>query len=267
MTAIERDYVLGTHDEEVLRLALQHRVWRRRALAGWLDAGFTAGQTLVDLGAGPGHATVDLAEIAGANGRVVAIDRSARFLDFLKRTAADRALDNVDTFEADLDEDRLPLVTADGAWARWVFAFVKRPNELLGKVRGVLKPGAPLVVHEYFDYRSWRLWPRSEVFEEFVGAVMKTWRAAGGEPDIALDLLRWLPEAGFQLKRQRTIVDVITPSSFIWQWPVSFVDVGVDRLVSIGAFPAARAAELKRSVAQATLMTTPAVLEIIATAI
>jgi ubiquinone/menaquinone biosynthesis C-methylase UbiE len=267
MTAIERDYVLGTHDEEVMRLALQHRVWRRRALDAWIDAGFTAGQTLVDVGAGPGHATIDLAEIAGANGRVVAIDRSARFLDFLKRTAADRALGNILTFEADLDEDRLPLVTADGAWARWVFAFVKQPKELLRKVRDVLKPGAPLVIHEYFDYRSWRLSPRSEVFEDFVGAVMKTWRGAGGEPDIALDLLRWLPEAGFQLQRQRTMVDVITPSNFIWQWPVSFVNVGVDRLVSIGEFPARRAAELKRVVAEAKLMTTPAVLQITATAV
>src|SRR5690349_13834976 len=108
MTAIERDYVLGTHDEEVMRLALQHRVWRRRALDAWIDAGFTSGQTLIDVGAGPGHATIDLAEIAGANGRVVAIDRSARFLDFLKRTAADRALKNISTFEADLDEDRFP---------------------------------------------------------------------------------------------------------------------------------------------------------------
>ena len=32
MTTAERDYVLGTHDDEVMRLGLQHRVWRPRAL-------------------------------------------------------------------------------------------------------------------------------------------------------------------------------------------------------------------------------------------
>ena len=55
----ERDYVLGTHDEESARLLLQHRVWRPRALDAWRRAGFTVGQTLLDLGCGPGHAAVD----------------------------------------------------------------------------------------------------------------------------------------------------------------------------------------------------------------
>src|SRR2546428_12890176 len=82
----ERDYVLGTHDDEVARLGLQHRVWRPRALDAWRRAGFTAGQTLLDLGCGPGHATIDLAEIAGPTGRVIAIDRSKRFLDTLETT-------------------------------------------------------------------------------------------------------------------------------------------------------------------------------------
>src|SRR6266571_4712358 len=31
----ERDYVLGTHDEEISRLGLQHRVWRPVVLECW----------------------------------------------------------------------------------------------------------------------------------------------------------------------------------------------------------------------------------------
>ena len=77
----ERDYVLGTHEEEIERLGLQHRVWRPRALDAWARAGFSRGQTLIDVGCGPGHATLDLAEIVGPSGRVVAVDRSRRFLD------------------------------------------------------------------------------------------------------------------------------------------------------------------------------------------
>ena len=94
--ADEREYVLGTHDEEIARLGLQHRVWRPRALDGWLEAGFTTGQTLVDVGCGPGYATIDLAEIAGPSGRVVAIDRSQRFLDALQANAARRCLPNIE---------------------------------------------------------------------------------------------------------------------------------------------------------------------------
>ncbi|MGH8442569.1 MAG: SAM-dependent methyltransferase, partial [Nevskiaceae bacterium] len=61
MSAAERDYVLGTHDEEIARLGLQHELWRPRMLAGWDRAGFKEGMRIVDVGAGPGYATVDLA--------------------------------------------------------------------------------------------------------------------------------------------------------------------------------------------------------------
>src|SRR6516164_179843 len=51
--ATEKDYVLGTHDEEIERLGLQNRVWLSRAADAWHRAGFDHGQTLLDLGCGP----------------------------------------------------------------------------------------------------------------------------------------------------------------------------------------------------------------------
>src|SRR5206468_8135297 len=116
MTATaERDYVLGTHDDEIARLGLQHRVWRPHALDGWRRAGFTVGQTLLDLGCGPGWASADMAEIVGESGRVVAIDRSRRFLEVVES----RGFPQIETHEVDLDEGELPAIEADGAWARW----------------------------------------------------------------------------------------------------------------------------------------------------
>ena len=35
----EHDYVLGTHDDEIQRLGLQHRVWRSRMLDAWAAVG------------------------------------------------------------------------------------------------------------------------------------------------------------------------------------------------------------------------------------
>jgi ubiquinone/menaquinone biosynthesis C-methylase UbiE len=72
----ERDYVLGTHDEELARLGLQHRVWRPVVLDCWHRAGITVGKRVLDIGAGPGYAAVDLAGIVGPKGEVVAIERS-----------------------------------------------------------------------------------------------------------------------------------------------------------------------------------------------
>ena len=85
MSERERDYVLGTDDPEIARLGLQHAVWRERALAGWRRAGVKRGRTVVDLGCGPGYATLDLAEIVGPTGKVIAVDRSHRFLEALAR--------------------------------------------------------------------------------------------------------------------------------------------------------------------------------------
>src|SRR5213075_3053989 len=120
----ERDYVLGTHDEEVERLGLQHRVWRPRASDAWRRAGFTTGQTILDIGSGPGYASIDLAEIVGPTGRVVALERSTRFIDALESAAKIRGVKNITTYLLDLDIDPFPDESADGAWVRWVFAFL-----------------------------------------------------------------------------------------------------------------------------------------------
>ena len=80
----ERDYVLGTHDEELARLGLQHRIWRPIALDCWHKAGITIGSRVLDVGAGPGYAATDLAEIVGPTGKVVAVERSSNFVRALE---------------------------------------------------------------------------------------------------------------------------------------------------------------------------------------
>jgi hypothetical protein len=158
-------------------------------------------------------------------------------------------------------------IEADAAWARWIFAFVKHPRDLVTRVRSALKPGGVLVLHEYIDYGAWRVSPRSAPHEEFVEIVMKSWRANGGEPDIGLP--RWLAELGFEIRSLLPIVDVIRPSDFTWQWPRSFIDVGVQRLLDLGQLSKTQASTIRAAFAATesspeALMVTPTVLEIIA---
>ena len=112
----DRDYVLGTHDAEIERLGLQHRVWRARALDVWQRAGIGEGQTVIDVGAGPGYAALDLAEIVGATGRVIAVERSRRFLDTLNVTARQRGFTNIATLEADVVDTAFGEQVADATW-------------------------------------------------------------------------------------------------------------------------------------------------------
>lgn len=265
----ERDYVLGTHDEEIERLGLQHRVWRPRVLDAWRRAGFGPEQTLLDVGCGPGWASLDLAEIVGPAGRVLAVDRSRRFLEALESAARARGHAQLETHERDLDHGELPG-PAHGAWCRWVLAFVTRPRDLIARIHRALATGGTLVVHEYFDYSTWRLSPRSRDFEEFVAAVMESWRASGGEPDVGLDLPRWLEAQGFTVCELRTFVDLITPASEMWPWPKAFVGTGLDRLVALGRLAPERAASMRSAFADAekapgTRLVIPGVVEILAT--
>src|SRR5690606_1113623 len=117
------DYLLGTHDLEVQRLGLQHRTWRARMLDAWRQARFGLGQTLLDIGCGPGYATLDMAEVVGPDGRVIAFDQSRRFVSILEEECRRRGIQHVTTRVANLETDPLDVTRADGAWCRWVLTF------------------------------------------------------------------------------------------------------------------------------------------------
>ena len=264
----ERDYVLGTHDAEIERLGLQHRVWRARALDAFDRAGIGRGQTVIDVGAGPGFATQDLAEIVGPCGKVVAVERSARFLDMLTSRMRLLGIGHVEAVEADILDGPLATATADALWCRWVLCFVSDPRAAVRNMLASLRPGGVAVFHEYADYGAWRLAPRDPALERYVDAVMASWRATGGEPDIALDLPSWLIAEGCEVEI-RPILDVAPPSSFAWQWLSSFVDGGSRRLAELGYLEAEEAAAARAAVDtaaddSASRMVTPLVLEIIA---
>lgn len=265
----DRDYVLGTHDEEIERLGLQHRVWRPRMLDAWRRAGLTVGQTVLDVGAGPGYATVDLAEIVGPAGRVVAAERSGRFVEALNARGRRHGLANVEVIEADVVEQSLGESFADMAWCRWLLSFALDPARVVGRIAASLKPGGVAVFHEYLDYGAWRLIPLSEPFGRFVDQVMESWRAAGGEPDIGVRLPGDLTRAGLEVVAMRPLIEAVRPDDFVWQWPASFVDVNLTRLVDLGRVTADDAAAVRRAFAEAsgrteTWMVTPCVLEVIA---
>jgi len=269
MASTERDYVLGTNDSEIERLALQHRVWRPRALDAWQRAKFTVGQTLIDLGCGPGHATVDLAGIVGPGGKVVAIDRSRHFLDFLEARREREGLPQIEVLERDFESDALPALAADGVWVRWVFSFLARRRELVTRLRDALRPGAAFVAHEYLHYRTWRYAPRSPVIEAFVEKVEASWRAGGGEPDVGLELPGLLEENGFEIRSLDTIVHTVHPDHHAWHWAKAFLLTGPRRLVDLGQLSLAECEAIEGAyyaleANPRALLVTPSVIEIVA---
>ena len=265
----DRDYVLGTHDAEIERLALQHRVWRPTVLACWQRAGITEVSRVLDVGAGPGYATLDLAEIVGPDGVVIAVERSARFVSFAESTIRQRGIRHVRFHERDLMTDPIPAEGMDFAWCRWVASFVTSPKTLVEKIAASLRPGGIALFHEYVDYGSFRVIPPKQWHQQFVEKVVASWRASRGEPDIAADLVGHLREAGFRITEAIPHVFSIRPSDLMWRWPSSFVEIHLDRLMELGSADR-EWAEYARNEFRASesdpqsIIVTPMVLEIIA---
>ena len=268
-TSGEREYVLGTHRDEVERLGLQHRLWRERVLEAWDHAGFGEGQTIVDVGSGPGHASFDLSGIVGTSGRVVAADQSARFLTEIEEQSRGRGVSNITSHECDITRNDLPVANADGAWVRWVLCFVPEPREVLERILRCLKPDGALVVHDYFDYTSWRFARETPAHDRFVEAVVESWRADGGNPDVGLEIPRWLREMGCEITWMRTVTELIRPADPLWQWASTFIRTGRHQVVKRGFLSEAESnavvAALKESeAAPESVMVTPGVVQLVA---
>ena len=178
-----------------------------------------------------------------------------------------RGINNIKPHKADLDAGEFPAIAADRVWCRWVLAFVKHPRDVLAKMAAALRPDGVMVVHEYFDYSTWRAIPPCDELEEFVGAVMASWQDNGGEPDIGLWLPGWLRQLGFEPRTVQPMLDIVQRDDAIWSW--AFFDVGRRRLVNLGYLSASRGDYLwqafsKFETTPGTWIITPAVIEIIA---
>jgi SAM-dependent methyltransferase len=267
--ATDRDYVLGTHDAEIARLDVQNAVWRPYAADAWDRAGIHAGARVLDVGAGPGHAASDLAERVGSRGQVVAVERSSRFAAVARDRAISLGRRNVAVRELDLMTGDIGETGFDAAWCRWVACFVASPSVLVRRIHDALRPRGIAVFHEYVDYGSWRVLPEAPAMSAFVVEVMASWRANGGEPDIARTLPKLLGGGGFTMVSAHPLVFALTPRDGMWQWPAGFVRGGTRRLRELGLVTDQWVDRVLGDLDEAeraptTVMITPMVLEILA---
>lgn len=98
------------------------------------------GARVVDLGAGTGLYTLDLARAVGPTGKVYAVEPVPHFRDRVTRRAGEAGLANVDALA------ELPAEPVDLVFLCDVYHHLERPAEVLAAIRRVLRPGGALVV-------------------------------------------------------------------------------------------------------------------------
>lgn len=265
----DSDYVLGTHDAEIGRLRLQHGIWRTLVHDCWQRAGIGVGQRIIDIGCGPGFASIDLARMVGPAGKVYGVERSARFIEYAQALCRAENLNNVPFQLADVMLDDIDAADCDAVWCRWLAIFVPDPGLLVKKMASAVKPGGRLVFHEYVHYETYQSVPPSRPLEEFVQQVMLSWRETGGEPNVARYLPGHLADAGCRVLETRPISFSAQPHDPVWQWPASFIDINLQRLLELGRVDQDWVNAVKADVRALeanpnALLITPMVLEIIA---
>ena len=190
--------------------------------------GSRRGQTILDVGAGPGFATADLADTVGPSGKVIALERSTNFLAALRG----RDLPNVEVRAADVIDEDLGEGIADGAWTRWVLAFLSDPAHVVARHRprasspagsrcstniSTIRRGA--LVPPTADQHRYRDLRRSRA-----GAT------AAASPTPRSNFRASCAAAGLELVSVRPMVEIITADDPMWQWPASFVATNASRL-------------------------------------
>ncbi len=236
-------YVLGTHAEELERLRFQHTLWRPLAEAGWQRAGLRAGERVLDLGAGPGFAALDLAQRVGPEGRVLALERSTVYVAAGRALAAQAGLSQLELRQHDLLRDPLPAEAFDLAWMRWVAMFLPDLEPLLEQLPRALRPGGRLVLHEYMHWDSFGLHPHGAAIHRFGRAVQTGFRAAGGDPDVNRRLPSLLAARGFRIEAMTPLAVAGGPGSMAGQWMERFVRVYGEQLRGQGLWGPADQAE------------------------
>jgi SAM-dependent methyltransferase len=121
------------------------RDWLRQPTLALLDmAGVAPGQSVLDVAAGGGDQTLDLAARVGPTGHVTATDLSPAILGFAAQAAREAGHAHVTTHVADAAALGLPDSAYDAAICRLGLMFLPEPLVGLREIRRTLKHGSRL---------------------------------------------------------------------------------------------------------------------------
>lgn len=200
------EYVLGHSERELDRLAIQARLVEPITRRFFRDAGIGPGMRVLDVGSGAGDVSFLAAELVGATGEVVGVDRAPTAVAVAVERARERSLSNVSFQEGDPRE--LPFDPPfDAVVGRYVLMFQPDPVAVLAGVAAHVRPGGVVVFHEP-AWAGMRSVPPVASWDRCCRLVVATMTANGADMELGTDLHRLFVAAGLVAPtlRMETIV-------------------------------------------------------------
>lgn len=151
------------------------------------------GQTVLDIGCGPGTDLARLADAVGEGGSVIGVDREPRMLEEARRRLAD--VPNVELLLGDVHGLPMPDGGVDRARADRVLQHVADPAKAVQEVRRALRPGGLFGMAEPD-------WDTLTVADQDLDTSRRFTRFVAGQvrnPTIGRELVRLCVQAGFRV--------------------------------------------------------------------
>lgn len=190
----EQRYVLGSDAAEIDRLDRQAAMIAPATKMLLRTAGVGEGMRVLDLGSGPGHVALMLAEMVGRSGSVIGIERSS----VAHRIARERALaagaENVRFVQGDATTWRDPE-PFDAIVERLLLFHLDDPGAVMRHHLAGLRPGGLMVAID-FDIGGARSEPPVAQVEQAAAWIRQAFAHAGANPVIGARLGLLLEQAG-----------------------------------------------------------------------
>jgi ubiquinone/menaquinone biosynthesis C-methylase UbiE len=198
------------HHEAVLR---SHR-WRTATnSAAYLLPHLEPSMQLLDIGAGPGTITADL---AGLVDTVSSTEINDEALALSREHIASRGLTNVTFDVQDVHRLTYPDSSFDVVHAHQVLQHVADRVGALTEMRRVTKPGG-IVAARDSDFAALAWYPLLPELDDWRQLYRRVARANGGEPDAGRHLAAWARQAGFkQIEATSSTWCFATPEDSQW---------------------------------------------------
>jgi len=155
------------------------------------------GDSVLDIGCGPGSITLDLAEIVGPSGRVVGVDPAADAISAAQEAASRRGDTRTEFVRGDVHHLDLPPASFDVVHAHQVLQHLRDPVGALQAMARYCRPGGFVAARDA-DYSAMFWFPESPGMDRWRAVHTVAAWSNGAQPDAARRLRSWARAAGFE---------------------------------------------------------------------
>ncbi|CAD6566942.1 MAG: hypothetical protein CYPHOPRED_001286 [Cyphobasidiales sp. Tagirdzhanova-0007] len=187
-------YIAG-HDSSVLRI---HSVRDVHGFAAHLLPFLKAGQSVLDVGCGPGSLTISIAETVGP-GKVIGVDIGEPAITQAESTAKEKHVTNVEFAVGDAIAGLpFPDSSFDVVHAHQVLQHVSEPLAILREMRRLAKKPGGIVSIRESDLGTFNWYPISPALENYYhNGYARVIKAQGADANAGRQLHVWCKEAGY----------------------------------------------------------------------